>query len=117
MRVAWSIEEAREIDLYNETHARLGELRARVERARILSDLYRTSILPQAEASVESALSAYQVGEVDYMTLLTNQMTVNRFRIERIRLAAEYGEAMAEIEALTGANRPANAPARIGDDR
>lgn len=117
MRVVWSMEEERELDLYNETYARLGELRARVERARNLSDLYRTSILPQAEASVESALSAYQVGEVDYMTLLTNQMTVNRFRIERIRLAAEYGEAMAEIAALTGANGPVNAPAKNGGGR
>jgi outer membrane protein TolC len=117
MRVVRSMEEALEIDLYNETYARLGELRARAERARLLSDLYRTSILPQAAASVESALSAYQVGEVDYMTLLTNQMTVNRFRIERIRLAAEYGEAMAGIEALTGSNGLANAPANNGDDR
>lgn len=117
MRAVWSMAEAREIDLYNETYARLGELRAKAERARVLSDLYRTSILPQAAASVESALSAYRVGEVDYMTLLTNQMTVNRFRIERIRLAAEYGEAMAEIAALTGANGPVNAPAKNGGGR
>lgn len=117
MRVVQSMEEAREIDLYNETYARLGELRARAERARMLSELYRTSILPQATASVESALSAYQVGEVDYMTLLTNQMTVNRFRVERIRLAAELGEALAEIEALTGANQIGRTPENNGGDR
>lgn len=103
-RAIQSMEEARELDLYNETFARLAELRAQAERARRLSELYRTSILPQAQASVEAALTAYQVGNVDYMTLLTNQMTVNQFEIERVRLAAEYLEAVAGIDALTGSN-------------
>ena len=103
-RAVLSMEEARELDLYNETYARLAELQAQAERARSLSELYRTSILPQARAAVEAALSAYQVGNVDYMTLLTNQMTVNQFEVERVRLAAEYHEAVAGISSLTGSN-------------
>jgi outer membrane protein TolC len=51
---------------------------------------------------VESALSAYRVGSVDYMTLVENEMTVNRYEIEIVRLAAEYHRARAEIEALVG---------------
>ena len=102
MQAIQSTEAAREIDLHNETFARLSELRAAAERARELSELYRTSIIPQARAAVESALSAYRVGEVDYMTLLSNQTTVNRFETERVRLAAEYQGAVAGIEALTG---------------
>jgi outer membrane protein TolC len=102
MQAFQSTEEARELDLHNETFARLSELRAAAERARELSELYRTSIIPQARAAVESALSAYRVGEVDYMTLLSNQTTVNRFETERVRLAAEYQGAIAGIEALTG---------------
>ncbi|MDT8436329.1 MAG: TolC family protein [Gemmatimonadota bacterium] len=102
MRAFQSAEEARELDLHNETFARLSELRASAERARDLSTLYRTSIIPQAQAAVESALSAYRVGDVDYMTLLSNQTTVNRFETERVRLAAEFQSAVAGIEALTG---------------
>ena len=105
MQAFQSTEEARELDLHNETFARLSELRAAAERARELSELYRTSIIPQARAAVESALSAYRVGEVDYMTLLSNQTTVNRFETERVRLAAEYQGAVAGIEALTGSER------------
>jgi outer membrane protein TolC len=104
MEAVRSSEEAREIDLHNETFARLSELRAAAERAHALSELYRTSIVPQARAAVESALSAYRVGEVDYMTLLANETTVNRFETERVRLAAEYQAALAGIEALTGSN-------------
>jgi len=102
MRAIQSMEEAKQIDLYNETFAQLSERRASAVRARELSSLYRTSIIPQAIAAVESSLSAYRVGSVDYMTLLSNQMTVNQFEIERVRLAAEYYDSVAGIEALTG---------------
>ncbi len=97
-----ALKQAQAIDLYSETFARLSELRAAAERARDLANLYRTSILPQAGAAVESALSAYRVGKVDYMTLLANQLTVHRYRLDLLQLTAEYHTALAEIEALTG---------------
>jgi len=102
MKAMQSMEEARELDLYNETFAELTELRAQAERARNLSQLYATSVLPQARSAVESSLSAYQVGEVDYMTLVANEMTVNRYLIENVRLTAEYHQAVAQVEALVG---------------
>jgi outer membrane protein TolC len=96
-------EESRELDLLNETFAQLAELRAEAERARNLSVLYATSVLPQARAAVESAMSAYRVGQVEYMTLLGSEMTVNRYQVESVRLAAEYHRAVARVEAIVGA--------------
>ena len=101
MEAMQSMEQAREQNLYNETFAQLTELRAEAERARNLSGLYANAVLPQARAAVESALSAYRVGRVDYMTLVTNQMTVNRYEIESVRLAADYHRALARLAALT----------------
>ncbi len=101
MQALHAMEEARERDLYNETFAQLAELRADAERARNLSRLYTNAILPQARAAVESALSAYRVGGVDYMTLVESEMTVNRYEIETVLLAAQYHQAVADIEALT----------------
>ncbi len=98
-----AVAEATELDLRNETFARLAEARAESDRALGLHDLYSTSILPQARAAVESSLSAYRVGEVDFTTLVQNELTVNRYEIERVRLTASYHTAVAEIEALTGA--------------
>lgn len=103
MQAVQRMEEARELDLYNETFAQLAELRAQAERARNLSDLYATSVLPQARAAVESAISAYRVGRVDYSTLVLNEMTVNRYQTESVRLTAEYLRAVAQVEALVGA--------------
>ena len=98
-----AVAEAAELDLRNETFARLAEARAESDRALRLHDLYSSSILPQARAAVESSLSAYRVGEVDFTTLVQNELTVNRYEIERVRLTAAYHTAVAEVEALTGA--------------
>lgn len=97
-----AMDEAEARDLMNETLARLTELRAEAERARRLAQLYATAVLPQARAAVESALSAYRVGRVDYMTLVENEMTVNRYEIATVRLTADYHRALAELEALVG---------------
>jgi outer membrane protein TolC len=85
-----------------ETRGRAAELVAAVQRSKQLAKLYRTPILPQSETTVASALAAYRVGAVDFMTLLDNQMTVNRYRQELYRLDAEQGQAIAELEMLIG---------------
>jgi outer membrane protein TolC len=102
MEAMKEVSEARALDLYNETFARLSELRAEAERARSLSNLYSTSVLPQARAAVDAALSAYRVGTVDFQTLVQNQLTVNQYAIQQVRLTAEYQSAVADINALIG---------------
>lgn len=84
------------------TTARIGEIVAELDRVRQLGTMYRTLLLPQAEATVASAQAAYQVGAVDFMTLLDAIMTVNRYREEIIGLAGAEGKAYAELEMLTG---------------
>lgn len=102
MEALQSLEDAKANELYNETAARLGELRAEATRARNLVHLYQTSILPQARSAVETAFSAYRVGNVDFSTLVQSQMTVNRYSIEVVRLTAEYHRVKAGIEAEVG---------------
>jgi outer membrane protein TolC len=85
-----------------DTRGRVGELYAELLRARNLTTLYRGTIIPQADATVASALSAYRVGGVDFMTLLDDQMTVNRYRQDLFQLDADQGKALAELEMLVG---------------
>lgn len=85
-----------------DTRGRMTELYADFTRARNLLALYRTTVLPQAEGAVTASFSAYRVGRVNLMTLLDNQMTVNRYRQELIALEATQGKAIAEIEMLLG---------------
>jgi outer membrane protein TolC len=82
-----------------------GAVRAAWERwdeAVRLEALYLGELLPQARAALAAADAAYGVGEVDFMTLLDAQMTLNQLRQEVFRLAAARGNALAELEELTG---------------
>ena len=85
-----------------DTRGKIGEAYADLVRARNLSRLYRSTVLPQAQATVSSSLSAYRVGNVDFMTLLDDQMTVNKYRQELSTLDADQGKAWATLEMLTG---------------
>ena len=86
--------------------ARIGEVTANLEQARTLIQLYRQEILPQARATVESSLSSYRVGAVDFMTLLDAQMAVNRFEGEYFELLASYGIGIAQLEMTIGRDLP-----------
>jgi len=59
-------------------------------------------VLPQARAAVEAALASYRVGGVNLMTLLDNQVTVNRYEQELAAIEAMEGVALAELEMLMG---------------
>ena len=83
-----------------DTRGRVAELYANAERARRLGELYQGTILPQAHTTVASALAAYRVGGVDFMTLLDDQMTVNQYRQDLFALEAQRGQALAELEML-----------------
>lgn len=85
-----------------DTRARVGEMHVEWVRARNLSALYRTTILPQARAAVTASLAAYRVGQVNVMTLLDNQMTVNRYTQELAALESAEGMALADLEMLLG---------------
>jgi outer membrane protein TolC len=85
-----------------DTRGRVTERVADLTRARNLTALYSLTIIPQAEATVASALAAYRVGGVDFMTLLDNRMAVNQYRQELATLHAEQGMAWAELEMLLG---------------
>lgn len=85
-----------------DTRAAVSETYANLVRSRNLATLFRTTIIPQSEAAVASALAAYRVGAVDFMTLLDNRMTVNKYSQELFALQAEQGKAWAELEMLLG---------------
>jgi len=105
-----------------DTRGRVTEAYASLVRARNLTSLYRTTVIPQAEATVTSALAAYRVGGVDFMTLLDDRMTVNNYRQELFALEADQGKAWADLEMLLGrelfdANNAGGVAATAGERR
>ena len=86
----------------NEVAASLRQQTAIAEQSLKSAHLYQTTILPQARLTVESALSAYRVNRVDFLTLLDSQMTVFNYEISLATATTSYNKALAEIDLLTG---------------
>lgn len=96
-----------------ETRNQLSQIRITLSSTRRLRDLYTSSVLPQAEAATAAALAAYRSGAVDFMTVIENRMSVNRYRQELLALDAAEGRAWVELEMVLGrviVSRPLSAP-------
>lgn len=98
------------------TDARIGALLAELDRAHALVDLYSREVLPEAEAMVESALSAYRAGTVDFLTILDAEMAANRFESGFHEFVADYGRGLVRLESTLGRELPSG-PSLITEAR
>jgi cobalt-zinc-cadmium efflux system outer membrane protein len=64
--------------------------------------LYRDGLIPQAEATLKSALATYRVGKVDFQTLLSAEIEVLRLRQQYDRAVADHEIAAAKIYQIIG---------------
>jgi outer membrane protein, heavy metal efflux system len=67
-----------------------------------LLELYGAAIVPQATLALESSISSYRVGAVDFLTLLSNQQTVLEYEMKYYEVLADYYKALVTLESLTG---------------
>ena len=70
---------------------------------RLLS-LYAKGVVPQSSLALESSMASYQVGNVDFLSLITNFTTLLDYEIDYYRQLADYQTALARIESLTGSD-------------
>ena len=85
-----------------ETQAALETQLALVRQSRATAELYKSSLLPQVRAAVTSALAAYRVGRVDFLTLRQAQLREFEVSTELARAVASHNKAIAEIDLLVG---------------
>ena len=85
-----------------ETTAALEEQLAALHQWRESAELYRATLLPQAHAAVASALAAYRVGRVDFLTLRQAQMRELETATRYAESIANHNKARAEIDLLIG---------------
>ncbi len=90
----------------SEVLAEIESLRAELERNRKRVELYQGGILLQAQQSLESAQMGYQVGKVDFLTLITNWMMVENYELQYFFALADYHKALAGYDLATGEEAP-----------
>ncbi|MFO7596956.1 MAG: TolC family protein [Desulfocurvibacter africanus] len=93
----------------NEIEFELWQALAKATRAKESLALYNTGILPQARLTVESSLSGYRVGTLDFLSLLEAQMNLYASEVARARALTDYSQAVAEIDYIIGSQPPGEA--------
>lgn len=70
--------------------------------AQRLLTLYGTTIIPQSALSLESAIAGYEVGKVDFLTLLNNLVTLLNYELGYYEQLSNVEKAIAGLEPLVG---------------
>jgi outer membrane protein TolC len=94
---------AREYDAMRDgTLEEVTDLFAQARSGQELLVLFREDILPKARQTLEVSNQAYNVGEVDFLTLLDNWRQLLRYEINNLRLEASLRQTLAELERVAG---------------
>jgi len=64
--------------------------------------LFQSGIIPQSSTALESALSGYEVGNVDFLTLLNNAITLLNYEMQYYQELTKHEQALAALEPLVG---------------
>lgn len=68
-----------------------------------VADLFEHTIIPQATLSLESAIAGYEVGKVNFLTLLDNLISLLEDELRYYEKVVEHQQALARLEPLIGA--------------
>jgi outer membrane protein TolC len=64
--------------------------------------LFSEGVVPQSSLALESSMSAYQVGTVDFLSVIGNFSTVLNYEIDYYRELANYQTSLARMESMVG---------------
>ncbi len=100
----WGLNAARQSEeaIKQEILFRVKDLYLMTTTAERLVKLYGTGIIPQSSLSLESAISGYEVGKVDFLTLLNNLITLLNYELEYYRELVDFEKSLARLEEVVG---------------
>ena len=99
---AVAVAQAQQHNLENMTRFQVNDLLAKFRATDQVATLYRTTILPQAEQSLESARVGYRVGKGSFLDLIDAQRTWRGFQHEYFKSIVDRQHRLAELEQVVG---------------
>ncbi|MEK7727902.1 MAG: TolC family protein [candidate division KSB1 bacterium] len=75
---------------------------AKVQSAQRMLELYRATILPQAEQALQVTLANYQTRQTDFLMLLDSYRMLQMSKMEYYEAEAKYEMSLAELERAVG---------------
>lgn len=88
--------------LENLTRFQVNDLLARLRATDQVVTLYRTTILPQAEQSLEAARVGYRAGKAGFLDLIETQRAWRGFQLEYFKALVDRQHRLAELEQVVG---------------
>lgn len=101
-RLDFSAAEAEYLNVLNGIMAEIQGQKAELERNRRRVELYKGGILLQARQSLESAQAGYQVGKVDFLTVIDNWMRLQNYELQYHFALSDYHKTLADYEFSIG---------------
>ncbi len=90
-------------DMENATRWQVEDLSVKADTAARLFGLYRTTVLPQASAALDSMQAAYQADAAGFLDLLDSERSLLAFELQQERNRVDFAVDMAELGRVTGA--------------
>ncbi|MFA4889564.1 MAG: TolC family protein, partial [Candidatus Omnitrophota bacterium] len=88
--------------MQNKAFAEVKDLATKVEIAKNKIKLYKTSLMPILESSIESSLAAFRSNKGDFMMLLDSQRVLVEAKMEYFKALVEYNTNLADLERTVG---------------
>ena len=86
----------------NLTRFQIMELVAKMRAQQRVADLYRTTILPQAEQNLEAARAGYRTGRSAFLDVIEAERALLEFRLAYYRALVERENQMSALEQVVG---------------
>jgi outer membrane protein TolC len=99
---AVAVAQAQQHTLENMTRYQINDLLAKLRATDQVATLYRTTILPQAEQSLESARVGYRAGKAGFLDLIDTQRAWRGFQLEYFQALVDRQHRLAELEQVVG---------------
>src|SRR4030065_61173 len=87
---------------YNLVALEVQDAYIRLKTKERIFELYKNSILPQAQQSLQAATQSYQTEKVDFLTLLESERTLKDIQLGYYQALVDYQEAFANLEQAVG---------------
>ena len=97
-----SEQDAELAELRNAAFGQIQEARVQAEAAQKFALLYHDQLQPQAEATLQSSVIAYENGKTNFLDLLDSQMTVIDIDLAWVQAVADFDSRLADLELATG---------------
>ena len=95
----------REISIRDQLKRKYDDALSNLKLLKASIDKYENSLLPEAQAALEAAEVAYEVGEIDFNALLTAQTDAFDIRLERLDLLRQYHKTISLLAELAGSKQ------------